>query len=112
MTSGSTYVVGWAPPKSRGGVVTVLDGVAGPGGGACAIAARGVKVAAPAMTLMPPMNPCREIGFVSSRLRVSVDMGASTGEGSGGSGGSSAASLAEARYGRFSRRSSSGAEYA
>ena len=78
-------MVGGAPrPKSRGGVVTVLDGVTGPGGGACASAARGVKVAAPAITPMPPMNPRREIGFVRSRLRVSVDMGASTGEGSEG----------------------------
>ena len=59
MTSGSTYVVGGAPrPKSRGGVVTVLDGVTGPGGGACASAARGVKVAAPAgltVTLAEPV---------------------------------------------------------
>src|SRR5712691_3252230 len=99
MTSGSTYVVGGVPrPKSRGGVVTVLDGVAGPGGGACASAARGVKAAAPAITPMPPMNPRREIGFVRSRP-VSVDMGASTGEGSRDS---CVASLAAApHYGRF-----------
>src|SRR5262247_1419786 len=64
MTSGSTYVAGEAPgPKSRGGVVTVLSGVAGPAGGAWATAMRGATTATPAaITPAPPRNLRRETG--------------------------------------------------
>src|SRR5215470_1337127 len=64
MTSGSTYVTGGAfGPKSRGGLVTVLGGVAGPeGGGVCAMARREPSAAAPATAPMVVKSMRRERG--------------------------------------------------
>src|SRR5262245_31569112 len=63
MTSGSTYVIGGAfGPKSRGGVVIVLDGSAGfPAGGACARTTRGASTVVPALTPTAPRNVLREM---------------------------------------------------
>src|SRR5882762_2413814 len=63
MTSGSTYVVGFAfGDQSRGGVVIVLAGSAGlPAGGACALATIGASAVVPAITPTAPMNFRREI---------------------------------------------------
>src|SRR5262249_25074809 len=58
ITSGSTYVVGFASgDQSRGGVVIVLAGSAGlPAGGACALTTAGASAVAPASTPAAPTN--------------------------------------------------------
>src|SRR5439155_5465438 len=63
MTSGSTYVIGWAfGHNSRGGVVIVLSGSAGlPAGGACALATTGARTVVPATAVIALMNRRREI---------------------------------------------------
>src|SRR5881628_1253375 len=76
MTSGSVkYVVGAPPgPKSRGGLVTVLGGAAGPAVGAWALARPGATDPAPATAPMALMSVRREIRLRSSRSNTSRAM--------------------------------------
>src|SRR5438093_5783386 len=80
MSGSVKYVVGAPPgPKSRGGLVTVLGGAAGPAVGAWALARPGATAAAPATAPMALMSVRREIRLRSSRSNASCVMRPSLG---------------------------------